>query len=130
MYICVHIYSYMRLFLQYVLYTVWCLSKSYSHNNNCEKQLVEEKKRKTKQKKITTAQIETSVRARGFGAGLQARSRYASGKSCDQPTRSRFSVVFLGPRANAVLVPKFHVALHACHAALQMVTSKFFFILT
>jgi hypothetical protein len=33
-------------------------------------------------------------------------------------------VVFLGPRANAELVPKFHVALHASHAALPMVTLK------
>jgi hypothetical protein len=30
-------------------------------------------------------------------------------------------VVFLGPRANAELIPKFHVALHAYHAALPMV---------
>jgi hypothetical protein len=30
-------------------------------------------------------------------------------------------VVFLGPRANAEMVPKFHVALHASHAALPMV---------
>jgi hypothetical protein len=45
----------------------------------------------------------------------------AFGRSCDRPTRSRFSVVFLGPRANAELVPKFHVALHASHAALLMV---------
>jgi hypothetical protein len=35
-----------------------------------------------------------------------------------------FSVVFLGPKANAELVPKFHVALHASHAALPMVTLK------
>jgi hypothetical protein len=35
-----------------------------------------------------------------------------------------FSVVFLGPRANAELVPKFHVALHASHAALRIVTLK------
>jgi hypothetical protein len=34
-------------------------------------------------------------------------------------------VVFLGPRANAELVTKFHVALHASHAALPMLTSKF-----
>jgi hypothetical protein len=33
--------------------------------------------------------------------------------------------VFLGPRANAVLVPKFHVALYASHAGLPMVTTKF-----
>jgi hypothetical protein len=32
--------------------------------------------------------------------------------------------VFLGSRANAELVPKFHVALHASHAALPMVTLK------
>jgi hypothetical protein len=33
-------------------------------------------------------------------------------------------VVFLGPRANAELVHKFHVALHASHAALPMITLK------
>jgi hypothetical protein len=32
-----------------------------------------------------------------------------------------FSVVFLGRRANAELVPKFHVALYASHAALPMI---------
>jgi hypothetical protein len=31
-------------------------------------------------------------------------------------------MVFLHPRANAELVPKFHVALYASHAALPMVT--------
>jgi hypothetical protein len=36
---------------------------------------------------------------------------------------SRFSEVFLGPRTNAELVSKFHVALHASHAALPMVTN-------
>jgi hypothetical protein len=30
--------------------------------------------------------------------------------------------VFLGPGANAELVPKFHVALHVSHAALRMVS--------
>jgi hypothetical protein len=49
-------------------------------------------------------------------------SQFASGRSWDRPTRWRFSVAFLGPRANAELVPKFHVALHASHAALPMVT--------
>jgi hypothetical protein len=78
-------------------------------------------KRKRKGK-IATAQIGTNVRYHGFNAGLLARSQFASGRSCDQPTRSRFSMVFLGPRANAELVPKFHVALHASHEALQMVT--------
>jgi hypothetical protein len=71
------------------------------------------------------AQIGTNVRARGFNAGLLARSQFASRRSCDRPTRSRFSVVFLGPRANAELVAKSHVALHASHAALPMVTLKF-----
>jgi hypothetical protein len=75
-------------------------------------------------KKRKKAQIGTSVRARVFNAGLLARSQFASGKSCDRPTRSRFSVVFLGPRANAELVHKFHVALHASHAALPMITPK------
>jgi hypothetical protein len=51
--------------------------------------------------------------------------KFASGRSCDRPTRSGFSVVFLGPRANAELVRKFHVALHASRAALPMVTFKF-----
>jgi hypothetical protein len=37
---------------------------------------------------------------------------------------ARLSVVFLGPRANAELVPKFHVALHASHATLPIVTLK------
>jgi hypothetical protein len=49
-------------------------------------------------------------------------SSFASGRCCDRPTRSRFSVVFLGPRANAELVPKFHVSLYASHAALAVVT--------
>jgi hypothetical protein len=75
-------------------------------------------------KKKKTAQIGTNVRARVFNAGLLARSQFASGRSCDRPTRSRFSVVFLGHRANAELVPKFHVAVHASHAALPMVTLK------
>jgi hypothetical protein len=63
-----------------------------------------------------------NVRACGFNAGLLARSQFVSGRSCDRPTRSRFSVVFLRPKANAELVSKFHVALHAPHAALPMVT--------
>jgi hypothetical protein len=68
---------------------------------------------------------EDGARVRVFSAGLLARSQFASGRSCDRPTRTRFSVVFLGPRANSELVPKFHVALYASHAALQMVISKF-----
>jgi hypothetical protein len=53
------------------------------------------------------------------------KSQFASGRSSDRPIQSTFSVVFLGPRANAELVPKSHVALHASHAALPIVTSKF-----
>jgi hypothetical protein len=34
-------------------------------------------------------------------------------------------VGFLDPTANAELVSKFHVALHASHAALPLVASKF-----
>jgi hypothetical protein len=77
-----------------------------------------------KEKEKKTAQIGTNVRALVFNAGLQARSKFASGRSCEQPTRSMISVVFLGPRTNVELVPKFHVALHASHAALSMVTLK------
>jgi hypothetical protein len=40
----------MRLFLPYVLHTVWCLSKSYAHTNNCKKQLVGKKEMKKKRK--------------------------------------------------------------------------------
>jgi hypothetical protein len=66
----------------------------------------------------------TNVGACGFNAGLLTRSQFASGRSCDWPTRSRISIVFLGPRANADLVPKFHFALHASYAALPTVTLK------
>jgi hypothetical protein len=41
----------------------------------------------------------------GINARLLARSHFASGRSCDRPARSRFSVVLLGPRAYAELVP-------------------------
>jgi hypothetical protein len=69
-------------------------------------------------------QIGTNVRAGVFNAGLLARSQLASGRSCDLPIRSSFTVGFLGPRENAGLLPKFHVALHASHAALPMVKLK------
>jgi hypothetical protein len=83
-----------------------------------------QRKKKEKEKEKKKAQIGTSVRARVFNARLLARSQFASGRSCDRPTRSRFSVVFLGPRANAELLPRFHVALHASRAALPMVTPQ------
>jgi hypothetical protein len=78
MYICKHFCSYMCLFLPHVLYTVWCLSKSYAHTNNCKKDLLGKK-----EKENTTAQIGTNVRARGFNAGLLAWSQFASGRFCD-----------------------------------------------
>jgi hypothetical protein len=81
-----------------------------------KKQLAGEKERKRK-----TAQIGTNVRACIFNARLLARSQFTSRRSCDQPTLSRFSMVFLGLGANTELVPKFHNALHASHAALSMV---------
>jgi hypothetical protein len=77
--------------------------------------------RKKQKRKPQQHRLGTNVRVRGFNAGLLARSQFASGRSCEWPTRSRFSVVFLGPRANAELAPKFHIALHASHAALPMV---------
>jgi hypothetical protein len=40
-----------------------------------------------------TAQLGINVRASGFNAGLLARNQFASGKSCDRLTRSRFSLV-------------------------------------
>jgi hypothetical protein len=78
-----------------------------------------------KKKEKKTAQIGTNVRAHIFNAGLLARSKFASGRSCDWPTRSRFPVLFLHPRANAKLVPKFHVELHSQNAALPLVILNF-----
>jgi hypothetical protein len=68
---------------------------------------------------LTKAQSRAAV----VGSRL-ARSQFASRRSCDQPTQSRFVMVFLGPRANAELVLKFHVALHASHVALPIETLK------
>jgi hypothetical protein len=79
----------------------------------CWKKKKWKKKRKTQQHRLRA-----TVRVHGFNARLLTRSQFASGRSWDRPTRSRFSVVFLGPRANAGLVPKFHVAHHASHTAL------------
>jgi hypothetical protein len=81
-----------------------------------------EKEKKKQKRKIQQHRLGTNVRVRRFNVGLLARSQFASGRSCDRPTRLRFSVVPLDPTANADLVPKFHVALHASHAALPMVT--------
>jgi hypothetical protein len=75
---------------------------------------------------VRKVQAATDFASPLLAAGLLASSQFASGRSCDRPTRSRFSVVFLGLRADAELVPKFHVALHASHAALQILTFQNF----
>jgi hypothetical protein len=77
---------------------------------------------KRKEKRGTAERMGTGVGARGFNAVLLAISQFGSGSSCDRLTRSRFSVVFLAPRANVELVSKFQFALHASHAAVPMVT--------
>jgi hypothetical protein len=102
-----------------MLYTTVCCSSKYAHKNY-------RKKYAEFFFKQSNRQIRTDVKIRVFNAGLLARSQFLSGSSCDRPTRSRFSVVFLDPRANVVLVPKFHVALHASRADLAMVTFKHF----
>jgi hypothetical protein len=59
----------------------------------------------------------TQIRARVFNADCWLEVRKVL-----RPANS--IKVFRGPRANAELVPKFHVALYASHAALPMVTQK------
>jgi hypothetical protein len=65
-----------------VLYSIWCLSKSYAHTNNCKKKLVEKRERKKRktEKKSPTAQTGANVSARGFNAGLLVRSQFATGQ--------------------------------------------------
>jgi hypothetical protein len=46
------------------------------------------------------------------------------GRSCYRSIRPRFSMGFLGPRANAEFVSKFRVALHASRGVFPMVTLK------
>ena len=53
--------------------------------------------------------------------GLLARSQYASGRSCDRPSRHRFSLVFLCFQANAEMVPK----IPSCYCMLLMQPSRF-----
>jgi hypothetical protein len=100
MYVCIYSYSHLELLLAYPKYA--------------QEAFVEV----SKQSKSTDTG--TDVRVHVFNAGLLARSQFASRRSCDRPTRSRFSVVFLCPRANAELVPKFHVTLLASHVDLLM----------
>jgi hypothetical protein len=74
------------------------------------------------ERKTHEHRLGTNVRVRGYKAVLLARSQFALGRSCVRPNRSRFSVVFVSPRAGAELVFKSPVALHASQAALPMVT--------
>jgi hypothetical protein len=60
----------------------------------------------------------TNVRFRGFTVGLLARSQFGLANSI------KVFRGFLGPRANAELVPKFHVTLHISHADFPMGTLK------
>jgi hypothetical protein len=62
-----------------------------------------------------TAQIGTNVRVRIFNDELLVRRQFASGRSCDRPTRSRFFVFFFGSRANVEFVTEFSTALHGLH---------------
>jgi hypothetical protein len=116
-----HICSYKRSFLSQALYKVWCLSKLYVQEIFVENNLWAKK---------ATAQIGPNVKARVFHAWLLARSQFALGRSRDRPIRSRFSVVFLGPRANAELVPKFHVTLMLHMRPFQWWQQKFRLTLT
>jgi hypothetical protein len=84
----------MHLFLPYVLYTVWCLSKSYANTNNCKKKklvgIKERKKNRKTKRKPNSTDLGIIVSVRGFNAGMLARSQFESGRSCDHPTQSRF----------------------------------------
>jgi hypothetical protein len=70
------------------------------------------------------AWMEADVSTGSFNAGLLSGGQVVSGSSCNRPNRSKFSVVYLGSRANTELVLEFNVALYASHAALPMVTFK------
>jgi hypothetical protein len=71
------------------------------------------------------AQTGTNVRACVFNAGLLANSRFAFGRSCDWPTRSRFSVVFLGTIRKLSCYENVHVTLHASYPAFPMAATTF-----
>jgi hypothetical protein len=60
-----------------------------------------------------------------LNAEVLARGQYATASSSDRQTRSSFSVVFLGPRANAELIPETHVVLHASLTATSLVLITF-----
>jgi hypothetical protein len=117
--ICIFICSYIRSFLPQVLYTVWYLSKSYAHIN-CKKQQLVGKTRKEKRKKTSTDRLMLGLAdlMQDCWSGVRL---HPEGPASSQLTQG-VPMVFLGPRTNAELVPKFHIALHASHAALLMIT--------
>jgi hypothetical protein len=55
-----------------------------------------------------------------LNVGLLVMSQYMSELSWNRPTRSKFSPIFLGPRATAELVSKLHDALQVSVAALPI----------
>jgi hypothetical protein len=72
-------------------------------------------RKEEKEKEKATAQIGTNVRARIFKKSVCIRKVLRPANSIK---------VFRGPRANAELVHKFHVALHAWHAVFPRFTLK------
>jgi hypothetical protein len=61
-----------------------------------------------------------------LNAGLLVRTLCASGRSCDRIPLSKFSLPFLGPRANAELMPKIHMTQYASHTTLHKIDIKIF----
>jgi hypothetical protein len=78
--------------------------------------LLKKKGGKKERKKNTTAQIGTNVRVRGLKARLLARSQFASGRSCGQPTDQGFPWFSLVPEQMLSWYPNF--TLH-CMLAMQ-----------
>jgi hypothetical protein len=112
MYACVGIYTLRTWYTQ-----LFVAHPKYAHKRNSSVRKYVNFSQKS------NSQIDTNIRVRLFNAGLLALSQFVSGRSYDWPTRS-ISVISLCPRANAELLPKFHVAPYATHAALPMVTLK------
>jgi hypothetical protein len=56
----------------------------------------------------STAQTGTTLGVLALNSRLLAESQFASGRPCDQPIPSRFSVAFVVPWAKVELVSEFH----------------------
>lgn len=54
--------------------------------------------------------------AQCLDAGLLVRSQYASRRSCEQPTRLRFTMGSVCPQQNSKLFRTFHILLHSLQA--------------